>query len=589
MAHAAPYDAIVLDVMLPGADGFEVCRQLRAHGVWTPMLMLTARDGVEDRVAGLDAGADDYLVEAVRVRGAARAGRALSGVRRPRGPTVLEVGELRLDPAARRAWRGDAELDLSREGVRAARAVPARAGHVLSRDPNCSTARGTSRSSGARTSRRLRGLPARQDRPALRALVDRDGARRRLPLPGAGVSRLPIRSSPDAAFGIVMAVVLAAMGVFVYLRVGSRCSRPVDQTLRSQSAEAVSNVERGERRSPTATSPAARRWRSCSRWTAAWSARPARAAALLRPTDVAQVDGRRAAAPLDLAARPEGDWRLFAVQPRGTRSVVVVARSLEPREETLSRLSASCCSPPARAPARVARGLRPRGRRAASGRGDAPACRGGLRRRPARLPVPRAATRSRGSPRRSTRCSTGWRPRSSTSGASSRTRATSCERRSRCCARSSSSRSGGRGSPEELRGDAPFGGRGDRPAVTARRGSAADRARAMAAALPLRRERCGSPRSSTRVAARFARAARSSRAHAARRRPTDAVGRRGSRTARAGARQPRRRMRSPTAPASIELFARTNEGDGRAARRRRRPGLPAGVPRPRLRSLQPRG
>ncbi|MGH3042523.1 MAG: response regulator, partial [Gaiellaceae bacterium] len=63
MARATEYDAIVLDVMLPGVDGFEVCRRLREAGAWSPVLMLTARDGVDDRVAGLDAGADDYLTK----------------------------------------------------------------------------------------------------------------------------------------------------------------------------------------------------------------------------------------------------------------------------------------------------------------------------------------------------------------------------------------------------------------------------------------------------------------------------------------------------------------------------------------------
>ena len=63
MARATEYDAIVLDVMLPGSDGFEVCRRLREGGTWSPVLMLTARDAVEDRVAGLDAGADDYLTK----------------------------------------------------------------------------------------------------------------------------------------------------------------------------------------------------------------------------------------------------------------------------------------------------------------------------------------------------------------------------------------------------------------------------------------------------------------------------------------------------------------------------------------------
>src|SRR4051795_10665286 len=112
MAHAASYDAILLDVMLPGADGFEVCRTLRSQDVWSPILMLTARDAVGDRVAGLDAGADDYLPKPfafdellARVRSLVR--RAPT----PR-PAVLQVGSLRLDPAAHRAWRDEVELDL---------------------------------------------------------------------------------------------------------------------------------------------------------------------------------------------------------------------------------------------------------------------------------------------------------------------------------------------------------------------------------------------------------------------------------------------------------------------------------------------
>lgn len=107
------YDVVLLDVMLPGLDGFEVCRQLRAAGRWMPVLMLTARDAVADRVQGLDAGADDYLAKpfsfaelAARVRALIRRG----SVERP---SELVVGDLRLDPATRRAWRGAVELDLS--------------------------------------------------------------------------------------------------------------------------------------------------------------------------------------------------------------------------------------------------------------------------------------------------------------------------------------------------------------------------------------------------------------------------------------------------------------------------------------------
>lgn len=113
MAGSTAYDAIVLDVMLPGIDGFEVCRRLRADDVWTPVVMLTARDGVEDRVAGLDGGADDYLLKPfafdellARLRAVIRRG----PVERP---TVLEVGDLRLDPAQRRVWRSGMPIALS--------------------------------------------------------------------------------------------------------------------------------------------------------------------------------------------------------------------------------------------------------------------------------------------------------------------------------------------------------------------------------------------------------------------------------------------------------------------------------------------
>ena len=108
MAAAAEYDAIVLDVMLPGADGFEICRRLREKGVWAPVVMLTARDAVEDRVAGLDAGADDYLAKPFSFAELLARLRALTRRGPHERPTVLEVGSLRLDPATRQAWRGTA-------------------------------------------------------------------------------------------------------------------------------------------------------------------------------------------------------------------------------------------------------------------------------------------------------------------------------------------------------------------------------------------------------------------------------------------------------------------------------------------------
>jgi two-component system, OmpR family, response regulator len=107
------YAAIVLDVMLPGFDGFELCRRLRAAGNWTPVIMLTAKDAVDDRVRGLDSGADDYLVKPFSLLELGARLRALARRDDRARPVVLSEGDLRLDPATKRAWRGETELQLS--------------------------------------------------------------------------------------------------------------------------------------------------------------------------------------------------------------------------------------------------------------------------------------------------------------------------------------------------------------------------------------------------------------------------------------------------------------------------------------------
>jgi two-component system OmpR family response regulator len=112
-AGATRYDAIVLDLMLPGVDGFETCRRLRAEGVWSPTLMLTARNDVEDRIRGLDSGADDYMIKPFSLEELLARLRALTRRGAQPRPTVLEVGDLRLDPASRRTWRGEVELSLT--------------------------------------------------------------------------------------------------------------------------------------------------------------------------------------------------------------------------------------------------------------------------------------------------------------------------------------------------------------------------------------------------------------------------------------------------------------------------------------------
>jgi two-component system OmpR family response regulator len=133
MARAVGYDAIVLDVMLPGLDGFATCRELRARGVWSPVLMLTARDAVGDRIGGLDAGADDYLTKPFSFGELLARLRAIARRAPVERPAVLEVGDLRLDPAGHRAWRGDHELRLLPKEFALLELFMRRAGEVLSR------------------------------------------------------------------------------------------------------------------------------------------------------------------------------------------------------------------------------------------------------------------------------------------------------------------------------------------------------------------------------------------------------------------------------------------------------------------------
>ena len=133
MAGAAPYDVIVLDIMLPGIDGIETCRELRRHGVWSPVLMLTARDGVDDRVHGLDSGADDYLTKPFAFDELLARLRALTRRAPSERPVVVELGDLRLDPAARRVWRNGAEVPLSAKEFAVLELLMRNHGSVLTR------------------------------------------------------------------------------------------------------------------------------------------------------------------------------------------------------------------------------------------------------------------------------------------------------------------------------------------------------------------------------------------------------------------------------------------------------------------------
>jgi DNA-binding response OmpR family regulator len=113
MAREQPYDAMVLDIMLPGVNGFQICTTLRGEGNWTPILMLTAKDGELDVAEALDSGADDYLTKPFSYVVLLARLRALLRRGARERPAVLEAGDLRLDPAAHRCWRGTAEVELT--------------------------------------------------------------------------------------------------------------------------------------------------------------------------------------------------------------------------------------------------------------------------------------------------------------------------------------------------------------------------------------------------------------------------------------------------------------------------------------------
>jgi two-component system OmpR family response regulator len=133
MAGSSRYDAIILDIMLPGLDGIEVCRTLRREGVWAPVLLLTARDTLADRVAGLDGGADDFLLKPFRLPELMARLRALVRRGPVHRPTVLEVDDLRLDPATRQVWRAGSSVELPPKCFALLEAFMRRPGVVLSR------------------------------------------------------------------------------------------------------------------------------------------------------------------------------------------------------------------------------------------------------------------------------------------------------------------------------------------------------------------------------------------------------------------------------------------------------------------------
>ena len=156
MVRSADYDAVVLDVMLPDIDGFETCKQLRADSVWVPIIMLTARDSVDDRVRGWTRGADDYLTKPFSLRGIACAAPCPDATgTRSSGQPCCEVGDLRMDPAARQVWRGDRGRSSCRPGSsRCSRSSCAEPGQVFTSGAAARARHGISATRHRRTSSR---------------------------------------------------------------------------------------------------------------------------------------------------------------------------------------------------------------------------------------------------------------------------------------------------------------------------------------------------------------------------------------------------------------------------------------------------
>jgi two-component system, OmpR family, response regulator len=166
MAGATRYDAIVLDVMLPGIDGLETCRRLRAGGVWAPVLMLTARGGLMDRVAGLDGGADDYLTKPFQLAELMARLRALARRAPLSRPAVLEAAGLELDPATRQVARDGQPIDLSTKCFSLLEAFMRQPGVVLSRFELLESAwEGDYENRSNVVDQHVRALRARIDRP----------------------------------------------------------------------------------------------------------------------------------------------------------------------------------------------------------------------------------------------------------------------------------------------------------------------------------------------------------------------------------------------------------------------------------------
>ena len=566
-------------------------------GVWTPVLMLTARDAVEDRVDGLDGGADDYLTKPFSFGELLARLRALVRRGPVERPTVLEVGDLRLDPATRRVWRGDGRSSSRRKEFALLETFMRRPGQVLARfqllehvwdyayENRSNVVDVYVRYLREKVDRPVRRRPRSRPCAASATACGRTAGAEPAADPAPAHARVRARDGDRAR---------RASGSFVYLRLARRRStRRSTHGLRSRADDVAALVHESgaprRRRRPSADGTRASP--RCSTADGRWS----RDAGAPRPPllDAGGARGGAAEGPSSSTARRAGHRRPVRAAGRARPAtngppVVVVggrARATATRRSRAARRSCSLIGGPwrsllARSPATRRR------RRAAPGRGDAPRGRRGSRAGARRAPAgPAGRRRDRAAwARRSTRCSTGSRPRSPESGSSSPTRATSCARRSRSCRtelelalrHAARPRSCGRRCAPRRR----------RPTGSSSSPRTCSSSPGGPGRLPVRPEPARR-RSCWRVARPIRDARRASRARGpvdARRRPSSSATGSGS-SRRSGTWST---TRCATAAATSALGASRDDGVVELHVRDDGPGLRARVPRARLRALQPR-
>ncbi len=360
MAAATPYDVIVLDVMLPGLDGFATCRELRARRIWTPVLMLTARDAIEDRIEGLDVGADDYLIKPFAFSELLARLRALARRVPAERPAELRVGDLRLDPASHRAWRADTELDLTAKEFVLFEVFMRRAGETLSRVQLLDAAWDIAFESHSNVvDVYVRYLRQKIDRPfrrhsletvrgvGYRLVADEaaERARPRMRTPaaaplGACVSRLPIRIRLTLPFALAMAVVLAGLGAFVYARVATTLLASTDQNLLAQANEATLRLQSGGPLLDRDATGAASVAQVIGAGGVVVSSVPNGLPALLGGAAVRSVLAGHALRETTTITGQAGRWRLLATRAQAGKlsEVLVLGGSLRDRDESLEHL-----------------------------------------------------------------------------------------------------------------------------------------------------------------------------------------------------------------------------------------------------------